>query len=45
MVANRTEWPYKVNTITDPDGGEDTTVNLSTLKISLVQTPNPGSMR
>ncbi len=37
----RVEMPYGEDTVTDPDGGEDTTLDLSTLEISLVQTPNP----
>lgn len=33
--------PFGEGTATDPDGGEDAALDLSTMKISLVQTPNP----
>lgn len=35
------EMPYGEGTVTDPDGGEDTSLDLSSMTISLVQTPNP----
>ncbi|WP_435199157.1 alternate-type signal peptide domain-containing protein [Janibacter sp. GS2] len=37
----RVEMPYGAGTVTDPNGGEDLTLDLSTLEISLVQTTNP----
>lgn len=37
----RVEMPYGEGTVTVPDGGEDTSLDLSTMEISLVQTPNP----
>lgn len=37
----RVEMPYGEGTVTDPDGGEDTSLDLSSMKISLVQSPNP----
>lgn len=37
----RVEMPYGAGTVTDPAGGEDTTLDLSGMTISLVQTPNP----
>lgn len=37
----RVEMPYGEDAVTNPDGGEDTSLDLSTMKISLVQTPNP----
>ncbi|UTT65081.1 alternate-type signal peptide domain-containing protein [Janibacter sp. CX7] len=37
----RVEMPYGEGTVTDPDGGEDTSLDLSSMEIALVQTPNP----
>lgn len=37
----RVEMPYGEGTVTDPDGGEDAALDLSSMEISLVQTPNP----
>lgn len=37
----RVAMPYGAGTVTDPDGGEDTSLDLTSLTISLVQTPNP----
>lgn len=37
----RVEMPYGEGTVTDPEGGEDAALDLSTMQISLVQTPNP----
>lgn len=37
----RVEMPYGEGTVTDPDGGENTSLDLSTMEISLVQTTNP----
>lgn len=37
----RIEMPFGEGTVTDPDGGEDTSLDLSSMEISLVQTPNP----
>lgn len=37
----RVSMPYGAGERTAPDGGEDLTLDLSTLEISLVQTPNP----
>lgn len=37
----RVEMPYGEGTVTDPDGGEDTSLDLSSMQISLVQNTNP----
>lgn len=37
----RVQMPYGEGTVTDPDGGEGTSLDLSSMEISLVQTPNP----
>lgn len=37
----RVEMPYGEGTVTDPDGGEDTSLDLSSMEISLVQSQNP----
>lgn len=37
----RVAMPYGAGTTTDADGGEDATLDLTSLNISLVQTPNP----
>lgn len=37
----RVEMPYGEGAVTNPDGGEDTSLDLSSMEISLVQSQNP----